>query len=114
MEMRLLTTELERNLFSQRVTEARAQFGCGYQGVTRGDIDNQERLAAATMIGLFERPDDDAARMVAGMAIHDLATFPQSCSEPDLSQFPPHQVFECGDHWALTRGAGMQVWRAAA
>ena len=114
MEIRVLVTPQERLLFSNRLSQARAQFGCGYKGVSRGPVDNEERLRAATLLGLFSRPDDPVEAMLAGMSIHDLQTFPQSCADPDLSHLPPSSTFECGDHWALTRGAGMQMWRAAA
>lgn len=114
MEIRVLVSPEERQLFSSRVSQARARAGSGYRGVSRGPVDNEERLKAATLLGLFSKPDDPIEAMLAGMSIHDLQTFPQSCAEPDLSNLPPGSTFECGDHWALTRGAGMQMWRAAA
>jgi len=114
MEMRLLATDRERKVFLNGVTRARAQYGCGYRSVSRGFVDNEARLRAATLIGLFGHAGDRPEKMLAGMSIHDLQTFPQSCPEPDLSGFPPSSTFECGDHWSLTRGAGMQMWRAAA
>jgi len=114
MEMRLLTTEQEIQVFSNSVARARSQCGCSYRSVSRGCVDNEARLRAATLIGLFEHAEDPPEEMLAGMSIHDLQTFPQSCPEPDLSGFLPGSTFECGDHWSLTRGAGMQIWRAAA
>jgi len=114
MEMRVLKSKEERKIFSQRVTEARAQFASGYRGICRGPIDNDARLRAATILALFEQDGALADAMVAGMAIHDLEAFPQSCSMPDLSHLPAESVFECGDHWSLARGAGMHMWCAAA
>ena len=86
MEMRLITTDHERALFSQRVTEARAQFGGGYRGVSRGPIDNEARITAATLIGLFAHLDDGAESMVAGMAIRD-GDFPSYPATPVTSRF---------------------------
>ena len=114
MEMRVLKSKEEREIFSQRVTEARAQFASEYRGICRGPIDNDARLRAATIRALFERDGAPADAMMAGMAIHDLEAFPQSCPVPDLSHLPPESVFECGDHWSLARGAGMHMWCAAA
>ena len=114
MEVRLLSTELEREIFAQRVLQVRAEHGAHYREVRNDVIDNRKRLAASRLFGLFEREEDSPHRMIAGIAIHSLEAFPQSCAEPDLSHLPPHAVFECGDHWSLGKGAGMRMWCGAA
>jgi hypothetical protein len=114
MEMRLLTTELEREIFAQRVLQVRAEHGGHYREVRNGMIDNRKRLAASRLFGLFEDEVDLPHRMIAGIAIHSLEAFPQSCAEPDLSHLSPNSVFECGDHWSLGKGAGMRMWCGAA
>ncbi|MGC1399686.1 hypothetical protein, partial [Candidatus Binatus sp.] len=63
---------------------------------------------------LFETEGDHAERMAAGVALHDLAVYPQSCPQPDLSGYAPQSVLECSDHWSLSRGAGMRAWRGIA
>jgi hypothetical protein len=110
MEMRLLTTEGERNVFAQRLANARAA-GASFRdgGATRAS--NLLRLRSADLYALFETEGDPAERMTAGVVLHDLETFPQSCREPDLSHFAPRSVLECSDHWSLSRGAGMRAWR---
>lgn len=114
MEMRLLMTDGERNVFAQRVADARARSGASFRdgGVTQAR--NIVRLRSADIYGLFETEGDHAERMTAGVVLHDLETFPQSCRQPDLSHFEPRSVLECSDHWSLSRGAGMRAWRGIA
>jgi hypothetical protein len=114
MEMRLLTTERERDIFAQRLAEARAKNGASFRDVERTRVHNRVRLESSNVYALFETSSDPAPRMVAGGAIHDLEAFPQSCHQPDLSHLPPRSVLECSDHWSLSRGAGMHSWRAIA
>jgi len=101
MEMRLLTTECERTTFAQRLAEARAKNGASFRDVGRTQVHNRVRLESSNLYALFETQSDPAPRMVAGVALHDLEAFPQSCHEPDLSHLPPRSVLECSDHWSL-------------
>jgi hypothetical protein len=114
MEMRLLTTEGERSVFVQRLADARAGAGASFRdgGATRAS--NMVRLQSADLYGLFEGEGDERERMTAGVAIHDLEAFAQSCRRPDLSRYAPRSVLECSDHWSLSRGAGMRAWRGIA
>jgi hypothetical protein len=114
MEMRLLTTEGERSVFARRLADARASHGASYRDAGATHAANMARLNAADIYGLFETVHDPAERMTAGVALHDLEAFPQSCHEPDLSHLAPRSVLECSDHWSLTRGAGMHAWRGIA
>jgi hypothetical protein len=114
MEMRLLTNEDEREIFAHRLSEARAKHGASFRDVERTRVHNRLRLGASSVYALFETQSDPAERMVAGAAIHDLETFPQSCRRPDLSHLPPRSVLECSDHWSLSPGAGMHSWRGLA
>lgn len=114
MEMRLLTTEGERDVFARRLADARAQHGATFRDVGRTRAGNIHRLAAAEIFALFETQYDPPERMIAGVVLHDLETFPQSCHLPDLSHYPPRSVLECSDHWSLSRGAGTLAWRGIA
>ena len=114
MEIRLLTSKLERTIFAKRVTEARAMHGGVFREVCRPQVNNKARLASSSLYGLFEKAEDPPDRMIAGMAMHDLETFPQSCRTPKLDHLPPRSVVECGDHWSLSDGAGVRVWYGAA
>ena len=89
MEMRLMTTGSERELFGQRVTEARARHGGIFREVLGMRFDNRARLASASLYALFENESDSVEKMLAGIAMHNLQIFPQSCSEPDLGHLPP-------------------------
>jgi hypothetical protein len=77
-------------------------------------FDNRVRLASANLYALFENESDSAEKMLAGIAMHNLQVFPQSCSEPDLGHLPPQSVLECSDHWSLSKGAWMRAWHGAA
>jgi hypothetical protein len=114
MEMRLLTTERERSVFAQRLADARARHGASYRDAGRTQASNNLRLSATDIYGLFETDRAPAECMTAGVAMHDLETFAQSCREPDLSHYSPRLVLECSDHWSLSRGAGMHAWRGIA
>jgi hypothetical protein len=114
MEMRLLATEGERTVFAQSLANARAGHGASFRDIGRSQARNMVRLAAADIYGLFETENDHVERMTAGVALHDLAIYPQSCRQPDLSRYAPQSVLECSDHWSLTRGAGMRAWRGIA
>jgi hypothetical protein len=114
MEMRLLTTEFECRSFAERVAEARARHGGIFREVSGLRFDNRARLSSASLYALFENESDPAERMIAGIAMHNLKIFPQSCSKPDLAYLPPQSVLECSDHWSLSKGAGMRAWHGAA
>ncbi len=114
MELRLLTTESERNVFAQRLADARAQSGASFRDGGAAQASNMARLRSADIYGLFETDGDPVERMSAGVVLHDLETFPQSCRQPDLSHFAPRSILECSDHWSLSRGAGMRAWRGIA
>ena len=114
MEMRLLTTEHERSVFAQRLADARARHGASYSDAGRTRASNNVRLSAADIYGLFDTDRGPAEAMVAGVAMHDLESFPQSCRQPDLTHYAPRLVLECSDHWSLSRGAGMHAWRGIA
>jgi hypothetical protein len=114
MEMRLLTTEGEHKVFARRLADARARHGATFRDVGPTRAANALRLAAASIYALFEAEDDPPERMIAGVVLHDLETFPQSCDLPDLSRYAPRSVLECSDHWSLSRGAGIYAWRGIA
>ena len=114
MEMRLLSTEREREVFAQRLAEARAKHGACFRDVGPTQVHNRLRLDSSCLYALFAAECDSAPQMVAGVALHDLEAFPQSCHVPDLSHLPPRSVLECSDHWSLSRGAGMHSWRGIA
>ena len=114
MEVRLLTTSLQRGIFVERLRQARDEQLTHFTDVTNGKVDNRARLAASELYGLFTDSGSPAENMIAGMAIHDLEMFPRTCPGPDLSHWPERAVFECSDHWSLAPGAGIKIWCGAA
>jgi hypothetical protein len=110
MELRHLTTEVERNVFLTRLDEARARRGNKYRENSQLRSINRRRLDTSRLYGLFQNDTALADAMVAGIAMHDLRSFPQSCRVPDLSHLPADRVVECSDHWSLTNGGGILTW----
>jgi len=105
MELRLLTTEHERRIFSVRTEQVRAKNGVGFRERARSRW-AQIHLTYGNLYGLFENDREPAERMIAGLAMHDLEMFPQTCPRPDLSHLPPRSVLEVGDLWSRAVGAG--------
>jgi len=114
MELRLLTTESERRIFLSRLNKARAKHGSSFRENSQFQSTNRQRLDCSRLYGLFQNETAPANAMIAGIAMHDLRSFPQSCGEPDLSHLPADSVVECSDHWSLSSGAGMLVWAGLA
>jgi hypothetical protein len=114
MEFRQLSTEAERSVFVTRLEKARAAGGAVFRENSQSQLANRQRLDCSRLYGLFEDDAAPADTMVAGIAMHDLQSFPQSCSEPDLSYLPAQAVVECSDHWSLSNGAGMLAWAGLA
>ena len=114
MELRQLTTESERGVFLARLEQAREQHGALFRENSKLQSANRQRLDYSRLYGLFQNDAAPANEMVAGIAMHDLNSFPQSCAEPDLSHLPADTVAECSDHWSLSNGAGMLAWAGLA
>ena len=114
MELRLLTTESELSIFLGRLNKARAEHGSSFRENSQFQSTNRQRLDCSRLYGLFQNEPAPANAMIAGIAMHDLQSFPQSCDEPDLSHLPANSIVECSDHWSLSSGAGMLVWAGLA
>jgi hypothetical protein len=113
MEFRKLSTETELSIFMARLEKARTK-NVAFRENRELQALNRQRLESSRLYGLFESEIAPADTMVAGIAMHDLKSFPQSCSEPDLSHFPAQTVVECSDHWSLSNGTGMFAWAGLA
>jgi hypothetical protein len=105
MELRQLTTEREREVFSKCVEEARATRGNRFRETARSQL-GSAHLAFGTLYALFENEGEPPEKMIAGFRVNDLATLPQSFPKPDLSHLPPQSVLEAGELWSLRHGAG--------
>ncbi len=114
MELRLLTTGSERSVFISRLDQARANHGSSFRENSQFQSLNRQRLDCSRLYGLFQNETAPTDAMVAGIAMHDLRSFPQSCPEPDLSHLPAASVVECSDHWSLSNGAGLLIWAGLA
>jgi hypothetical protein len=65
-------------------------------------------LEFGDLYGVFDETED-SRRMLAGFAIHALDMFGQSYPKPDLTDLPPEAVFEVGELWSCTPGAGVSA-----
>jgi hypothetical protein len=113
MELRQLTTDIERQLFDKCLTEARATRGAGFKETARSRL-GKAHLAFGYLYALFENESDPPQRMLAGFGLHDLATLPQSYPIPDMSHLPAHSVLEGTELWSLSRGVAPIAASAAA
>lgn len=105
MELRLLETETERTAFEHSLTEARATKGSGFMEKRRSRL-GRVHMAFADLWAVFDETSSTPDRMLAGFAMHSLDLFSQSYPKPDLTQLEPAKVFEVGELWALSLGAG--------
>jgi len=105
MELRLLSTETERSIFAARTEQIRAKHGVGFKERTRSRL-ARIHLTYGNLYALFENDGDPAEKMIAGLVMHDLEMFPQTCPRPDLSHLPPRSVIEVSELWSRAIGAG--------
>jgi hypothetical protein len=103
MELRMLTTEADRNRFAQLLREVRAMRGAGFAETPRS-LTGEVHLKFGNLYGLFDEHNSPST-MLGGFAMHDLGMFSQSFPRPDLTHLPPERVFECGELWASVAGA---------
>ena len=105
MELRLLSTENERRIFAARTEQIRAKHGVGFKERSRSRL-ARIHLTFGNLYALFENDGDPAEKMIAGLVMHDLEMFPQTCPRPDLSHLPPRSVIEVSELWSRAIGAG--------
>jgi hypothetical protein len=106
MELRLLETETERNLFRAGMLEARATRGGKFRETARSRV-SEIQLTFARLYGVFEEADPN--RLLGGFSIHCLNEFSQSFPSPNLSHLPPSGVYEAGQLWALSHDAALAM-----
>lgn len=106
MELRLLETDAERNMYRAGMLEARATKGGKFRETARSRV-SEIQLTFAGLYGVF----DDAApnRLLGGFSIHCLNEFSQSFPIPNLSHLPPSGVYEAGQLWALSHEAALAL-----
>ena len=112
MELRQLTTERERGIFSERMKEARAKRGAGFRERQRSNL-AKIHFEYGLLYGLLEHDDDLPEQMMSGLVMHDLASYPQSYPQPDLSHLPARSVIEGGELWSFAKGAGLLAQHGA-
>jgi len=113
MELRLLSTENERRIFAARTEQIRAKHGVGFKERPRSRL-AAIHLTYGNLYALFENDDEPAEKMIAGLVMHDLEMFPQTCPRPDLSHLPPRSVLEVSELWSRAIGAGALARAGAA
>jgi hypothetical protein len=113
MELRALDTPEQRRIFGDRLARARASVGMRFKEKSRSQL-ARIQLMFGDLYALYEGHNETDEAMIAGLAMHDLEMFPQTCPRPDLSHLPPRSVLEISDFWSLSQGAGSLVWCGAA
>jgi len=105
MELRQLTTDLERQTFERYLTRARETRGRGFRE-REGSRNGRAHLELGDLFGLFAAEGAPADQMQAGFIIHSMASFPLSYPKPDLTHLPPASVIEGSELWSLSPGSG--------
>lgn len=113
MELRLITSEKERSIFTMKVEQVRARSRAGFKERPRSRLANIH-LTFGNLYALYENDDDLPEKMIAGLVMHDLEMFPQTCPRPDLSHLPPRSVLEISELWSCAIGAGALARAGAA
>ena len=106
MELRQLTTDSERQIFAQRMAEARTTRGIGWSETSRSVL-GKAHITYGNVYALFENEGEPTEQMMGGFIMHDLASFPQTLAKPDLSHLPPQSILEGSDLWSLSKGVGL-------
>ncbi len=106
MELRMITDGHEREMFANRMTQARAFRNGGFRETNKSCI-GSIHLQFGEAYALFDDESSEPDKMIAGFIMHDQASFALSYSKPDFSHYPPEAVFEIGEMWSLAKGAGM-------
>lgn len=109
MELRALDTPEQRRIFGDRLARARASVGMRFKEKSRSQL-ARIQLMFGDLYALYEDDGEGDDAMIAGLAMHDLEMFPQTCPRPDLSHLPARAVLELSDFWSLSQGAGSLVW----
>ena len=106
MEIRLMSSPAERRLFECGLVGARATSGVGFREKARSRV-GQLHLAFGRLYGVFDEHSSEPDRIIGGFALHALDEFAQSYPKPDLTHYNPSVVFEAGEMWSASKGAGL-------
>jgi hypothetical protein len=106
MELRLLETDAERNMYRAGMTEARATRGGRFRETARSRV-SEIQLTFARLYGAFD--ENDPSRLLGGFSIHCLNEFSQSFPTPNLSHLAPSGVYEAGQLWALSHETALAL-----
>jgi hypothetical protein len=106
MELRLLETDAERNIYRAGMIEARATKGGKFRDTARSRV-SEIQLAFARLYGVFDEAEPN--RLLGGFSIHCLDEFSQSFPIPNLSHLPASGVYEAGQLWALSHEAALAM-----
>jgi hypothetical protein len=106
MELRLLETDAERDIYRAGMMEARATKGGKFRETARSRV-SEIQLTFARLYGVFDEAEPN--RLLGGFSIHCLNEFSQSFPIPNLGHLPPSGVYEAGQLWALSHEAALAM-----
>jgi hypothetical protein len=108
MELRLLTTDAERELFKTSMRYARAKRGAAFRETGHSRVSDIQ-LTFARLFGVYDENSSEPEKMRGGFSLHALNEFGQSFPVPDLSQYNPASLFEAGQLWSLDFNAALTL-----
>jgi hypothetical protein len=108
MELRLLTREADRGLFKNSMHDARAKRGGTFRENSSSRVSDIQ-LTFARLFGVYEENSSEPEKLRGGFSLHALNEFGQSFPTPDLTEYPPHAVFEAGQLWSSDFNAALTL-----
>lgn len=106
MELHLLTSREGREEFSRKLEEARATHGAGFREKKKSVL-GEAHLAFGDLYGVYDEASPRPDEMLAGFIMHSLDQFPLTYPCAEVQQLEPSRVFEAGELWSISKGAGM-------
>jgi hypothetical protein len=110
MELRLLSTDAERERFRACMREVRTSRGGRFRETARSRISDIQ-LAFARLYAIVDEADPD--QLLGGFSIHCLNEFSQSFPIPNLTHLPASGVYEAGQLWAFSHEAAQALRKGA-
>lgn len=103
MKIKKIVSEQDRNDFKKNMDLSRAERkGGGFRETEKSRL-GAMHLKFCELWALY----DDEDKMIAGAALHDLATLPASYFKPDFSDYPLDKVIEGSELWSLSSNAAL-------
>jgi len=108
MELRQLTTDLDRALFCQMTRMARAEWSGSFKDTKFSKI-SEIQLKFARLFALYDETSSKFPEPVGGFSLLALNEYAQTFPTPDVSSYSSQEVFEGGQFWSRDADSAILV-----